>query len=246
MQTLANRAVTAFKPIALLALALMLASVVWAQLPAPNPLVVPPLPPGPPAQLPAPASTAIAPLPISVPSLPAAYSTPGARMFNCSCYGPGEPVHWMGQVTAASYLSASQGASGACVSYNKGKPPSYGTAGGIGAANFFGSLPGAQQNAGAANNFPAPGVAQSSGSSSSLGALPGAAQGIGSANSFGGPSTGLSFSSAQQQRLCSNCVCDRAGRGDPGIPAGISEQFGKSPIFVTLLAVSFAAFSCSV
>ena len=127
------------KPIVLLALALMLASVAWAQLPATNPLVVPPLPPSPPAQLPAPASTAIAPIPIPVPSLPAAYSTPGARLFNCSCWGPGQPTHWMGQVTAASYLSASQSASGACVSYNQGKPPSYGTAGGIGAGNFFGA-----------------------------------------------------------------------------------------------------------
>jgi hypothetical protein len=203
-----NRAMSALKPIVVLALALMLASVAWAQLPAPDPLVVPPLPPSPPAQLPAPASIAIAPIPIAVPSLPAAYSTPGARIFNCSCWGPGQPTHWMGQVTAASYLSASQSASGACVSYNKGKPPSYGTAGGIGAGNGFGPLPGAQQNVGAANSFGFPGVAQSSGSSSSLGSLPGVAQGIGVANSFGSPATGLSFSSAQQQRLCSSCVCD--------------------------------------
>ena len=204
----ANRAMAALKPIAVLALALMLASVAWAQLPATNPLVVPPLPPGPPAQLPAPASTAIAPIPIPVPSLPAAYSTPAARVFNCSCWGPGEPVHWMGQVTAAGYHSASQSASGACVSYNQGKPPSYGTAGGIGAGNFFGPLPGVAQNAGAAKSFGFPGVAQSSGSSSSLGSLPGAAQGIGGGNSFGAPSAGLNYSSAQQQRLCSNCVCD--------------------------------------
>ncbi|HMD03905.1 MAG TPA: hypothetical protein VKG68_01445, partial [Candidatus Binatus sp.] len=95
---------TAIKTIALIALALMLASVcvVRAQLPATNPLVVPPLPPSPPAQLAAPVSTAIAPSPLAVPSLPAAYSTPGARLFNCSCSGPGQPTHWMGQVTAAS------------------------------------------------------------------------------------------------------------------------------------------------
>jgi hypothetical protein len=193
---------TALKTIAVLAIALTLASVTWAQLPAPNPLVVPPLPPGPPAQLPAPISTAIAPIPLPVPSLPAAYSTPGARTFNCSCNSPGQPVHWMGTVTAASYLSASQSASGACASFNQGKAPSYGTAGGIGAANFFGGLPGAAQNADAARSFGAPGVASSSGSSSSLTSLPGVAQGT------GGPSTGLSFSSAQQQRLCSKCVCD--------------------------------------
>jgi hypothetical protein len=199
---------TALKSIALLAIALMLASVAFAQLPATNPLVVPALPPSPPAQLPAPVSTAIAPIPIAVPSLPAAYSTPGARMFNCSCWGPGQPTHWMGTVTAASYLSARQSASGACVSYNQGKPPSFGAAGGIGAGNGFGTLPGAQQPVNASGFFGAPGVAASSGSSSSLGSLPGVAQGIGVANSFGAPNAGLSYSSAQQSRLCSNCVCD--------------------------------------
>ena len=191
---------TALKVIGVVALVLMLAAgrVGWAQLATPNPLVVPPLPPSPPAQLPAPVSTAIAPSPLPVPSLPAAYSTPGARLFNCSCFGPGAPNHWMGQVTASGYSSASQTASGACVAYNQGKPPPYGMAGGIGAGNSFGSLPGAAQNAGAANSFGFPGVAQSSG----------AAQGVGAANSFGSPATGLSFSSAQQQRLCSLCVCD--------------------------------------
>ncbi len=90
-------------------------------------------------------------------------------------------------MTAASYLSASQSASGACVSYNKGKLPSNGTAGGIGAGNIFGSLPGAQENADAARGFGFPGVAQSSGSSTSLGSLPGVAQGIGVASCSAGP-----------------------------------------------------------
>jgi hypothetical protein len=179
-----------------------------AQLPGVNPLVVPPLPPSPPAQLPAPVTTAVAPVPLALPSLPAAYSTPGARIFNCSCSGPATPTHWMGTVTAASYSGAAQGASGACVSYGAGKPPSFGLAGGIGAGNSFGSLPGALQPAGAANFFGSPGVASSSGSPTSLGSLPGATQGIGSANSFGSPQTGLSVSSAQQSRLCSRCVCD--------------------------------------
>ncbi len=194
----------------MLALAFMLGTECagWAQLPAANPLVVPPLPPSPPAQLPAPVSTAVAPIPLSIPSVPAAYSTPGARMFNCSCSGPAAPVHWMGQVTASSYSSARQAASGACLSYNQGKPPPYGTAGGIGSGNGFGPLPGASQNVGAANSFGFPGVAQSSGASNSLGGLPGTLQGVGVANSFGAPATGLSFSSAQQQRLCSQCVCD--------------------------------------
>jgi hypothetical protein len=180
----------------------------WAQLPAPNPLVVPPLPPSPPGQLPAPVSTALAPSPLAIPSLPLAFSTPGPRAFNCSCSGLGTPTHWMGQVTAASYLAAEQSTSGTCVASGQGKAaPDYGTAGGIGAANFFGPLPGAAQNAGAANTFGNPGVGASSGASTSLGSLLGTTEGIGQANSFGSPQTGLSFSSAQQQRLCSRCVC---------------------------------------
>jgi hypothetical protein len=38
----------------------------------------------------------------------------------------------------------------------KGKPPPYGVAGGIGAGNSFGPLPGAAQNVGAAEFFPFP------------------------------------------------------------------------------------------
>jgi len=187
---------------AMLALAVMLAcGAVWAQLPAPNPLVVPPLPPGPPAQLPAPVSTAIAPIPIAVPSLPAAYSTPAARMFNCSCSGTRQPTRWMGTVTASGYLAASQSASGACAAQNQGKPPSNGTAGGIGAASFFGALPGAEQNADAARSYGFPGAAQNSQTSGSTGGV----EGAGAANSFGSPASGVNSSSAQ---FCSNCVCD--------------------------------------
>jgi hypothetical protein len=195
-------------PALALGLLLTLEYVGWAQQASPNPLVVPALPPSPPAQLPAPISTAIAPSPLAVPTLPAAYATPGARTFNCSCSGPGEPNHWMGQVTASGYFNASQSASGACVAYNQGKPPSYGAAGGIGAGNYYGPLPGANQNVGAGNSYGFPGVAQSSGASNSLGGLPGVTQGVGQSNSYGSPATGLSFSSAQQQRLCSVCVCD--------------------------------------
>jgi hypothetical protein len=200
-----------FRPVAVLAFACLLGlelGIGRAQSSSPNPLVVPPLPPSPPAQLPAPVSTAVAPSPLAIPSLPAAYATPGPRTFNCTCSGPGTPTHWMGQVTASSYAGAKQSASGACVAYNQGKPPPYGSAGGIGAGNSFGPLPGAAQNVGAANFFPFPGVAQSSGAANSLGGLPGATQAAGQANSFGAPPNVLSFSSAQQQRLCSECVCN--------------------------------------
>jgi hypothetical protein len=188
---------------------------VRAQLPAANPLVVPPLPPSPPAMLPAPVSTAVAPTPLAVPSPPEPYTlpmssaTPVPRTFNCSCSGPGLAVHWIGQVTASGYSAADQSASGQCSSYAAGRAsPPYGTAGGIGAANGFGSLPGALQNAGAANFFGSPGVASSSGSPTSLGSLPGASQGLGAANSFGSPQTGITYSSAQTSRLCSRCFCD--------------------------------------
>jgi hypothetical protein len=206
-----GRAINALRLLAMLAplsLLMIALGIGHAQLPPPNPLVVPPLPPSPPAQLPAPISTAVAPSPIAIATAPAAYSTPGPRTFNCSCSGPGTPTHWMGTVTSSSYTSAEQSASGACVSYNSFRPPSYGVAGGIGAANNYPGLPGANQNAGAANSFGSPGVAQSAGSPSSLGSLPGATQRIGAAGAFGGPANALSFTSAQQARLCSQCVCD--------------------------------------
>lgn len=206
-----NRAILALRILALLAPSMILAigiGIGRAQLPAPNPLVVPPLPPSPPAQLPAPVTTAVAPIVVPIPALPSPYSTPGARTFNCSCSGPATATHWMGQVTSASYSGAEQSASGACVAYGQGKPPPFGTAGGIGAANGFGSLPGASQNAGAANFFGSPGVASSTGSASSVSALPATTQSLGAANSFGAPQSALSFTSAEQQRLCSRCVCD--------------------------------------
>src|SRR5271155_3365931 len=161
----------------------------WAQLPPANPLVVPQPPPSPPAQLPAPITTAVAPPVAAIPSLPAAYSTPGPRVFNCSCFGPGVGTRWMGQVTASSYFSARQSAGGACLAYNLGKLPSTGVAGGVGAANAYESLPGANQNAGAANRY-AP--------------LPGALENAGAANYYAPPPSSITFSSEQ----CSECTCD--------------------------------------
>jgi hypothetical protein len=95
-----------------------------AQLPTPNPLIVPaPLPP-PPAQL-----RPIVPLP-GIPSLsaipsPLAVATPisASRIFNCSCFGPASPTHWMGHVTAPSYFSAQQAAVSTCLAYNENKEP---------------------------------------------------------------------------------------------------------------------------
>jgi hypothetical protein len=97
---------------------------VFAQLPTPNPFVVPPLPPSAPPPL-----RPIVPLP-GVPSLaavptPAANQIPisAARIFDCSCFGPANPTHWMGRVSAPSYFSAQQAAVSACLAYNENKEP---------------------------------------------------------------------------------------------------------------------------
>ncbi len=169
-------------------MAVEMAQVGWSQLPPPNPLVVPQPPPSPPAQLPAPVSTAVAPPVMAIPSQPAAYSTPGPRVFNCSCFGPGVGIRWMGQVTAPSYFDATQSAGGACVAYMQAKaPPRYGAAGGIGAANNYGPLPGT--GAGAANGRVT---------------VPDAAQPPGAANNYPALSSGLTFNSA----MCAQCTCD--------------------------------------
>jgi hypothetical protein len=96
-----------------------------AQLPTPNPLIVPPPPPPPPAQL-----APIAPLEGGIPSLsvvptPAAAATPTSvsRTFNCSCFGQASPTHWMGTVAAPGYFSAQQAAVSACLAYNQNKEP---------------------------------------------------------------------------------------------------------------------------
>jgi hypothetical protein len=95
-----------------------------AQLPTPNPLVVPPPPPPPPAQL----RPVVAPQ--GIPSLapipsPVAIATPSSaeRTFNCSCFGSGSPTHWMGVVTAPSYFNAQQAAVSTCLAYNRTKEP---------------------------------------------------------------------------------------------------------------------------
>ncbi|MBV8053984.1 MAG: hypothetical protein JO071_01950 [Deltaproteobacteria bacterium] len=99
---------------------------VFAQLPAPNPLVVPPLPPPPPAQL----RPIVPPQQGGIPSLavvptPAVIATPisAARIFNCSCFGQASPTHWMGRVSAPGYFSAQQTAVNTCLAYNRDKEP---------------------------------------------------------------------------------------------------------------------------
>ena len=170
-------------------LAIEIACNAWAQLPQPNPLVVPAPPPSPPAQLPAPVTTAVAPQPVAISTAPAPYTPPGSRQFNCSCFGPGVGTSWMGQVTASSYFAARQSAGGACTSYNLPKSQRIGVAGGVGAANNYAGLPGAQEGAGAANNYAPP---------------PAALENAGAANFYAAPPSGIFSSSIG----CSQCTCD--------------------------------------
>lgn len=95
---------------------------VWAQLPAPNPLLAPVPPPAAPPQLAAPALNVGVPslVPVATPATPA--PTPSEQTFNCSCFGPGSPTAWMGQVVSASYYAARQAAEGACVAHNERSP----------------------------------------------------------------------------------------------------------------------------
>ncbi len=71
---------------------------VWAQLPTPNPMVGPRPLPSAPAQLPAPVSTLVAPPLAPVPAPPTPAPPVTARVFNCSCFGPGSGTHFMGRV----------------------------------------------------------------------------------------------------------------------------------------------------
>jgi hypothetical protein len=95
----------------------------WAQLPPPNPLTAPRPLPSAPAALPAPVPPQGIPSLAVVPPPSSPTPTPSARVFNCSCFGPASPTHWMGRVTAPSYFGARQAAVGACLSYNQNREP---------------------------------------------------------------------------------------------------------------------------
>jgi hypothetical protein len=167
----------------------------FAQLPTPNPLVVPPPPPAAPLQL-----QPIVPLP-GIPSLaivptPTANQTPisAARIFNCSCFGPSSPTHWMGRVAAPSYFGAQQAAVSACLAYNENKQP-----------------PPPLVSTGQAQSA-IPGESAGVGGGSQLGAASGllANQGAIASVSRAGqqvPQT-VTFFGPQQLQACSRCACD--------------------------------------
>ena len=158
-------------------------SAVWAQLPTPNPLVGPRPLPRAPAQLPAPVSTLIAPPLAPVPAPPTPAPPVTARVFNCSCFGPGSSTHWMGRVEAPSYFGARQSALGACLSFNERREPQPAliqqrtSSGQVGSSSALPLPPG----------FTSPNAAKAAGQS-----LPG----------------GLNFSTAGQLQACQTCTCD--------------------------------------
>jgi hypothetical protein len=168
---------------------------VCAQLPTPNPLIVPPTPgPGPAPLRP------IAPLPgipslVAVPS-PAANATPvsASRIFDCSCFGLVGPTHWMGRVTAPSYFAARQSAISACLAYNENKQPQPPV---VAAGPSSSTGQGASTSVGSANQ-----------SVTGSGLIANQAA-VASALSAGQqlPSS-VTFFAPQQLRACSRCACD--------------------------------------
>ncbi|HEX4211562.1 MAG TPA: hypothetical protein VHY56_14280 [Candidatus Binataceae bacterium] len=95
---------------------------VWAQLPAPNPLLAPVPPPSAPPQLAAPALNVGVPSLVAVPTPATPSPTTSARAFSCSCFGPGTTTAWMGSVISVSFFAAQQAARGACVAFNERSP----------------------------------------------------------------------------------------------------------------------------
>jgi hypothetical protein len=96
----------------------------WAQLPASNPVTAPRALPSAPSQLSPPVPAQGLPSLAVVPSPAAATPTPSARVFSCSCFGPGSGTSWMGKVSAPGYFSARQSATGACLAYAARTPQS--------------------------------------------------------------------------------------------------------------------------
>lgn len=151
----------------------------WAQLPPPNPYLAPAITPSGVPSLSQPAATIGIPTLAVIPTPAAVATTPGPRVFNCSCYGPGSGTNFVGRVSAASYFAARQSATSACLSYNQTREPAS-------AYNFANSF------AGAALATPPLAGGSLPPDAAAFTPLPGT----------------LNFSSAAQLQRCSRCTCD--------------------------------------
>jgi hypothetical protein len=151
----------------------------WAQLPPTNPYLAPGASPSGVPSLSQPAATIGIPTLAAIPTPAAIATTPGPRVFNCSCFGPGSGTHFVGTVSATSYFAARQGATSACLSYNQTKQPTS-------AFNY-------------ANSFAGAAVATPALAGGSLPPDAAAGQAL--------PGT-LNFSTAAQLQRCSQCTCN--------------------------------------
>ena len=154
-------------------------TMLWAQLPPPNPNLAPAITPRGVPSLSQPAATIGIPTLAVIPTPAAIATTPGPRVFNCSCFGPGSGTHFVGRVSATSYFAARQGATSACLSYNQTKEPAS-------AFDYASSF------AGAALATPALAGAGLPPDAAAVRTLPGT----------------LNFSSAAQLQVCSRCTCN--------------------------------------
>jgi len=153
-------------------------TMLWAQLPPPNPFLAPAITPSGVPSLSQPAATIGIPTLAVIPTPAASAATPGPRVFNCSCFGPGSGTHFVGRVSATGYFAARQGATSACLALNEIKQPAS-------AFNYD------KFAAGAALATPALAGATLPVDAAALQTLPG----------------GLNSSTAQLQ-MCSTCACN--------------------------------------
>ncbi len=63
------------------------------------------------------------PVPVPTPA-PTPIPAPTPKVFSCSCYAPGQPVAWMGRLSASNYILAEQAAQGQCLGYLSTEPGS--------------------------------------------------------------------------------------------------------------------------
>lgn len=154
-------------------------TMLWAQLPPPNPNLAPATTPSGVPSLSQPAATIGIPTLAIIRTPVATATTTGPRVFNCSCFGPGSGTHFVGRVSATGYFAARQGAISACLSFNQTREPAS-------AFNYASSF------AGAAIATPAMAGANLPPDAAAAPTLPGT----------------LNFSSSAQLRMCSQCTCN--------------------------------------